>query len=70
MHPKNNLIMRFKEMYQRHKLQVVEAILLMALLTALWRIDNWFVSVICGVSAGFLFYRLAERISQHGIRKA
>ncbi|MGF6846227.1 hypothetical protein QFZ51_001462 [Chitinophaga sp. W3I9] len=70
MHPKNNLIMRFKEMYQRHKLQVVEAILLMALLTALWRIDNWLVSVICGVSAGLLFYRLAERISQHGIRKA
>ncbi|MFX1703691.1 hypothetical protein PV783_07045 [Chitinophaga sp. CC14] len=62
--------MRFKEMYQRHKLQVVEAILLMALLTALWRIDNWLVSVICGVSAGLLFYRLAERISQHGIRKA
>ncbi|MEZ2442028.1 hypothetical protein AB6805_09925 [Chitinophaga sp. RCC_12] len=70
MHPKNNLITRFKEMYQRHKLQVVEAILLMALLTALWRIDNWLVSVICGVSAGLLFYRLAERISQHGIRKA
>ncbi|MGF6925882.1 hypothetical protein QFZ48_001382 [Chitinophaga sp. W2I13] len=70
MHPKNNLIMRFKEMYQRHKLQVAEAILLMALLTALWRIDNWLVSVICGVSAGLLFYRLAERISQHGIRKA
>jgi hypothetical protein len=70
MHPKNNLIMRLKEMYQRHKLQVVEAILLMALLTALWRIDNWLVSVICGVSAGLLFYRLAERISQHGIRKA
>lgn len=70
MHPKNNLIMRFKEMYQRHKLQIVEAILLMALLTALWRIDNWLVSVICGVSAGLLFYRLAERISQHGIRKA
>ncbi|WP_429061700.1 hypothetical protein [Chitinophaga sp. W2I13] len=62
--------MRFKEMYQRHKLQVAEAILLMALLTALWRIDNWLVSVICGVSAGLLFYRLAERISQHGIRKA
>lgn len=70
MHPKNNMIMRLKEMYQRHKLLVVEAILLMALLTALWRIDNWLVSVICGVSAGLLFYRLAERISQHGIRKA
>ncbi len=70
MHPKNNMIMRLKEMYQRHKLLVVEAILLMVLLTALWRIDNWLVSVICGVSAGLLFYRLAERISQHGIRKA
>ncbi len=70
MHPKNNMIIRLKEMYQRHKLLVVEAILLMALLTALWRIDNWLVSVICGVSAGLLFYRLAERISQHGIRKA
>jgi hypothetical protein len=70
MHPKNNLIMRLKEMYQRHKLHVVEALLLMGLLTALWRIDNWFVSLICGVSAGLLFYRLADRISQHGIRKA
>lgn len=70
MHPKNNMIMRVKEMYQRHRLLVVEAILLMVLLTALWRIDNWLVSVTCGVSAGLLFYRLAERISQHGIRKA
>ncbi|WP_142683781.1 hypothetical protein [Chitinophaga polysaccharea] len=70
MHPKNNMIVRAKEMYQRHKLLIAEAILLMLLLTALWRIDNWLVSVICGVSAGLLFYRLAERISQHGIRKA
>ncbi|MET3876055.1 hypothetical protein [Chitinophaga sp. OAE865] len=70
MHPKNNMIVRVKEMYQRHKLLIAEAILLMLLLTALWRIDNWLVSVICGVSAGLLFYRLAERISQHGIRKA
>jgi hypothetical protein len=70
MHPKNNLLMRLKEMYQRHRLQIVEAMLLMGLLTAIWRIDNWFVSFICGVSAGILFYRLAERISQHGIRKA
>lgn len=70
MHPKNQLIMRLKGMYQRHKLQIVEAMLLVGLLTAIWRIDNWFVSFICGVSAGILFYRLAERISQHGIRKA
>lgn len=70
MHPGNQLIMRLKGMYQRHKLQIVEAMLLMGLLTAIWRIDNWFVSFICGVSAGILFYRLAERISQHGIRKA
>ncbi|MFY0252395.1 hypothetical protein ACDQ55_00425 [Chitinophaga sp. 30R24] len=70
MHPKNNLFIRLREMYQRHKLQIVEAILLMGLLTALWRIDNWFVSFICGVSAGLLFYRLGERISRHRIRKA
>jgi hypothetical protein len=70
MHPKNNISMRIKEMYQRHKWQFVEALLLMALLTALWRIDNWLVSVICGISAGLLFYRIADRISQHGISKA
>ncbi|NLR82832.1 hypothetical protein [Chitinophaga eiseniae] len=70
MHPKNNLPMRVRDMYQRHKLQIVEALLLVGLLTALWRIDNWLVSLICGVSAGLLFYRLADRISQHGIRKA
>jgi F0F1-type ATP synthase assembly protein I len=70
MHLKNTISMRLKELYQRHKLQIAEALLLMGLLTALWRIDNWFVSFICGVSAGLLFYRLADRISQHGIRKA
>ncbi|WP_143059108.1 hypothetical protein [Chitinophaga arvensicola] len=63
-------MIRLREMYQRHKLQIVEGMLLMGLLTAIWGVDNWFVSFICGVSAGILFYRLAERISQHGIRKA
>ncbi|MCW3463246.1 hypothetical protein [Chitinophaga nivalis] len=62
--------MRIKGWYQRHRLQLLEAVLLMGLLTALWRIDNWLVSLVCGLSAGLLFYRLAERMSQHGIRKA
>ena len=70
MQPKSNLFIWVKERYQRHKWQIAEAFLLMGLLTALWRIDNWFVSFVCGVSAGLLFYRLADRISQHGIGKA
>jgi predicted PurR-regulated permease PerM len=65
-----NIIARLKGIYQRNKLQAIEALLLIGSLSALWRIDNSFVSFICGVSAGVLFYRLAERISKHGISKA
>lgn len=65
-----NIIARLKGMYLRNKLQFIEALLLVGLLSALWRVDNSFVSFICGVSAGILFYRLAERIAKHGISKA
>lgn len=70
MHQTKNIVMRIRELYQRYRLTMMEAVLLMGALTALWRIDNWLISCICGVGAGLLFYRLAERISQHGIHKA
>ena len=70
MQPKSNIFMRMKEMYHRCKWQIAEGFMLAGLLTALWQIDNWLVSFVCGMSAGLLFYRLADRISQHGIGKA
>jgi hypothetical protein len=70
MQPESNISMRMKAMYHRHKWQIAEGFLLAGLLTALWQIDNWLVSLVCGVSAGLLFYRLADRISQHRISKA
>lgn len=70
MYPKTNIHMRLIALFFRHKKVMGEALLLMGLLTAIWRIDNWIVSVICGLSAGVLFYRLAERMSQDRIRKA
>ncbi|RFS24512.1 hypothetical protein DVR12_04700 [Chitinophaga silvatica] len=65
-----SIFIRLKEIYLRHKLQIIEVLLLVGLLSALWRIDNSFISFICGLSAGLLFYRIGERISNHGIRKA
>ncbi|HVI49470.1 MAG TPA: hypothetical protein VM802_31680 [Chitinophaga sp.] len=62
--------MRIWELYLRHRLFIVEALLLIGTLTALWRIDNMFISFVCGLGSGLLFYRIGERISQHGIRKA
>ena len=64
------MFIRVREMYLRHRLQAVEALLLVGLLTALWRVDDSLISFICGGGAGLLFFRLANRISQHGIRKA
>ncbi|WP_212002241.1 hypothetical protein [Chitinophaga sp. HK235] len=62
--------MRIWELFHQYKLIVIEAILLMTALAGLWRINNVFLSFVCGVSAGLLFYRLGERIAQHRIRKA
>ncbi|WP_143304887.1 hypothetical protein [Chitinophaga vietnamensis] len=62
--------MRILEICQRNKLMILEAILLVGTLTVLWRIDNVLVSFVCGISSGWLFYRLGERIAKHGIRNA
>ena len=64
------MFIRLKEIYLRHKLLIIATLLLVGLLSALWRTENSFVSFICGLGAGLLFYRVGERISQHGIRKA
>ncbi|NSL88568.1 hypothetical protein [Chitinophaga solisilvae] len=70
MHQKNNIAMRIREFIQRHTLTMLEAALLMGLLTVIWRVENSYISFVCGISAGLLFYRLGDRISQHQIRKA
>ncbi|MBC9930817.1 hypothetical protein [Chitinophaga qingshengii] len=62
--------MRIGLLIYQYRITIIEAVLLMAALAGLWRVNNWFLSFICGVAAGYLFFRLAERIAQHRIRKA
>lgn len=62
--------MRIRLFIYEHRLTIIEAGLLIAALAGLWRVDNWLLSFICGVASGYLFFRLAERMAQHRIRKA
>ncbi|MBV7533333.1 hypothetical protein [Chitinophaga sp. sic0106] len=54
----------------QNKFLIIEAILLLGLFTALWRIENAFVSFVFGVSTGYLLYRLGNRIAKRGASKA
>ncbi|SHK90345.1 hypothetical protein SAMN05444266_101535 [Chitinophaga jiangningensis] len=54
----------------QNKFFIIETILLMGLFTALWRIENAFVSFVFGVSAGYLLYRLGNRIAKRGASRA
>ncbi len=54
----------------QNKFFIIESILLLGLFTALWRIEDAFVSFVFGVSAGYLLYRLGNRIAKRGASKA
>jgi hypothetical protein len=62
--------MGMKTFYHRHKLMILEAIILVLMLTVLWKVENGLISFICGTGAGLLFYRIGERIARTRIRKA
>lgn len=70
MHQQKNIVMRIGLFIYQHRFTIIEAGLLIAALAGLWRVNNWFLSFICGVASGYLFFRLAERVAQHRIRKA
>lgn len=62
--------MRLSGMLYGQRKSIVEIILLLGLITVLWRIDDAFVSLVCGILSGILFYRLGDRIAKKGVSKA
>lgn len=62
--------MGMKTFYHRHKLTILEAVILVLMLTVLWKVENGLTSFICGTGAGLLFYRIGDRMARTRIRKA
>ncbi|RAJ73982.1 hypothetical protein CLV59_111101 [Chitinophaga dinghuensis] len=56
--------------FLQNKFILVESALLIGCLTALCRVDDTFASFVFGVTAGYLLFRLGDRIAKRGASKA
>jgi hypothetical protein len=56
--------MRIIEFYHRHKILLLDLILLLIMCTGLWNGKSSMIGFLCGMGTGIMLYRIGERLSK------
>ncbi len=62
--------MRILELYHRHKMLLLDLVLLLIMCSGLWNRQHAMMGFLCGLGTGIMLYRIGERFSRERIRKA
>jgi len=61
--------MRILALYHRHKILLLDLLLLLAMFTGLWNSRHWLADFLCGLGTGIMLYRIGERFSRERAEK-
>jgi hypothetical protein len=62
--------MRLRQLYHRHKVMLLDLLLLLVMFSGLWKAQHTLTGFLCGLGTGIMLYRIGERFSQEKTRKA